>query len=67
MSFWKTARGSRCSSAATSAAASASNPKYTMTGVLPTYAPLSGDVGTVSMVDAQFQNADPSGIVRSFT
>jgi hypothetical protein len=51
----------------TSGAASASNPTYTMTGVLPTYTPLSGDVGQVSTIECQFQNADPSGIVKANT
>lgn len=46
-------------------ATSATNPSFTMTGILPSYTPLSGDVGQVSTVDAQFQNADPSGIVQA--
>lgn len=50
---------------ADSAAPSTTNPKWTMTGVLPNYQPLSGDVGAVSMVEAQFQNASPTGIVRA--
>jgi hypothetical protein len=51
----------------TSAAVGAANPSYTMTGVLPAYTPLSGDVGQVSTIEAQFQNASPTGIVRSAT
>jgi hypothetical protein len=51
----------------TSAAVGTTNPSYTMTGVLPAYTPLSGDVGAVSTIEAQFQNADPSGIVRAIT
>jgi hypothetical protein len=51
----------------TSGAVSATNPSYTMTGVLPAYTPVSGDVGQVSTIECQFQNADPSGIVRGTT
>lgn len=50
---------------ATSAAVGTDNPSWTMTGVLPAYSPLNGDVGQVSTVEAQFQNSDPSGIVRA--
>lgn len=49
---------------ATSAARSATNPAYLMTGVLPTYSPLNGDVGEASTIDAQFQNAAQTGITR---
>ena len=49
----------------TSGAVSATNPSYTMTGVLPSYTPLSGSVGEASTIDANFRNADQSGIVRA--
>lgn len=44
---------------------SADNPEYRMTGVLPTYSPLNGDVGQASTIEAKFENAAQSGIVRA--
>jgi hypothetical protein len=49
------------------AAVSATNPSYTMQGVLLTYSPIDGDVGDVSTTEVTFANADPSGIVRDAT
>jgi hypothetical protein len=49
---------------ATSAARSANNPAYTMTGVLPNYQPLNGDVGEASTIQATFRNASQTGIQR---
>lgn len=49
---------------ATSAARSATNPAYTMTGVLSSYQPLNGDVGDASTIDATFRNSAQTGIQR---
>lgn len=49
----------------TSAARSATNPAYLMTGVLAAYSPLNGDVGDPSSIDAEFQNASQTGITRA--
>ena len=49
----------------TSAAVSATNPSYTMTGVLPEFSPLSGSVGEASTTDVTFQNSGQAGIVRA--
>jgi hypothetical protein len=49
------------------AAVSATNPKYTMTGRLTTYSPISGAKGDASMVTLTFVNASQTGVVRSFT
>lgn len=49
----------------TSAAVSATNPQYTMTGVLPNYSPVSGSVGEPSTIEANFRNASQAGIVRA--
>jgi hypothetical protein len=46
-------------------AVSATNPSYTMTGVLPEYTPIDGSVGDASKVSVTFQNSDQSGIVRA--
>jgi hypothetical protein len=48
----------------TSAARSATNPAYTMTGVLSSYSPLNGDVGDASTIDATFRNSSQTGIQR---
>lgn len=48
-----------------SGAVSATNPSYTMQGVLPSFSPLAGSVGEVSTTEVAFQNADQSGIVRA--
>lgn len=49
----------------TSGAVSATNPSYTMTGVLPEFSPLAGDVGDVSTTDVTFQNSGQTGIVKA--
>lgn len=41
----------------TSAAASSTNPKYTMTGILTTYNPIAGAVGDASTTDVPIRNA----------
>jgi hypothetical protein len=47
--------------------ASADNPKYTMTGILPSY-PLSSDgPGQLQTVDVTFENTGEDGIVPSHT
>ena len=51
----------------TSAAAGASNPEYRMSGVLPSYTPLSGSVGEPSTIEASFRNASQAGITRNVT
>jgi hypothetical protein len=48
----------------TSGARSATNPAYVMTGVLPSYQPLNGDVGDASSIQATFRNAAQTGIQR---
>lgn len=50
---------------ASSAAASATNPEYQMTGVLPAYTPLDADLGQASEIQANFRNADQAGITRA--
>lgn len=49
----------------TDAVVSATNPLYTMTGVLPNYTPISGSVGEASTVSVEFSNSGDAGIVRS--
>lgn len=44
---------------------SATNPLYTMTGVLPNYTPLAGSVGEASTISAEFSNSGETGIVRT--
>lgn len=44
---------------------SETNPSYTMTGVLPSYTPLDGQVGQASKVSVTFKNSGDSGIVRA--
>lgn len=50
---------------ATSASVSATNPLYTMTGILPEYTPIDGSVGDASKVSVTFQNSGAAGIVRT--
>ncbi len=50
---------------ATNAAVSATNPLYTMTGVLPNYTPIAGGVGEASTISAEFSNSGDTGIVRT--
>lgn len=47
------------------AAVSATNPSYTMQGLLMSYSPLAGSVGEASTMSVTFQNGDESGIVRA--
>lgn len=47
----------------TSAAASVTNPKATMSGLLFSYNFLDGSIGDASMTQAEFMNGDPAGIV----
>lgn len=49
----------------TSGAVSATNPSYTMQGILANYSPLSGSVGEPSATEVTFLNGDTSGIVRA--
>lgn len=49
----------------TSATASATNPAYNGTFILPEYVPIDGQVGAASMMTVTFQNASQSGISRS--
>ena len=49
----------------TNAAVSATNPLYTMTGVLPTFSPISGNVGDASTISVEFTNSGDTGIVRT--
>lgn len=46
-------------------AVSATNPLYTMTGVLPSYSPIAGGVGEASTTTAEFSNSGDTGIVRT--
>jgi hypothetical protein len=45
-------------------AASATNPRYSGTFILPEYVPIDGQVGAASMLSVTFQNASQSGITR---
>lgn len=49
----------------TNAAVSATNPQYSMTGVLPNYTPISGGVGELSTVSVEFSNSGDAGITRA--
>lgn len=49
----------------TNATASATNPAYNGTFILPDYTALDGQVGAASMLTITFQNASQSGISRS--
>lgn len=49
----------------TSGGVSATNPSYTMTAVLPEFAPLDAGVGEASKVTVTFQNAGADGITRA--
>jgi hypothetical protein len=48
----------------TSAVASATNPEYTMTGVLLGFNPIAGSVGEASASDVPIRNSSPAGIQR---
>lgn len=47
------------------AAVSATNPSYTMKGVLLNYSPLAGAIGEASATEVSFRNGDQSGIVKA--
>jgi hypothetical protein len=47
----------------TSAAESATNPTMTMTGIILSYNPLAGDVGSASTTDIVIRNAAQTGLV----
>lgn len=47
---------------ATSAARSATNPGFSMSALLFNYNPLDGDIGTPSMISAEFKNSGSSGL-----
>lgn len=49
----------------TSGAVSATNPSYTMQGLLMSYSPLDASVGDASTTSVSFQNGATSGIVRA--
>ena len=46
-------------------AVSATNPSFTMVGVLTNYSPLAGGVGEVNATEVTFRNASSSGVVRA--
>lgn len=48
-------------------AVSATNPKYTMTSRLFSYAPIAGAYGDASTTDVTFRNAGTAGLVRGTT
>jgi hypothetical protein len=52
---------------ATSSAAGATNPEYTMSGVLPEYTPIDGSVGDIATVKVKFANASGAGITRAIS
>lgn len=49
----------------TSAAVSATNPSYTMTGVLLSYNPIAGAIGEASTTDVSIRNQSATGLVRA--
>jgi hypothetical protein len=49
----------------TAAAVSATNPKWTMQGLLLSYTPLAGSVGEASQTSVTFVNGSSTGIVRA--
>ena len=51
----------------TEAAVSATNPAFTMDGLLMSYSPLAGSVGEASTMSVTFQNGGATGIVRDVT
>lgn len=46
-------------------AVSATNPQYTMQGLMMNYSPLAGSVGEASTTQVAFQNGSQTGIVRA--
>ena len=51
----------------TSGAISATNPAYSGNAVLETYPPITGEVGTLAMVTANFRSGGGSALVRDIT
>jgi len=51
----------------TNAAVSSTNPRYDMTGVLLSYAPIAGSVGEASTTDVTIRNASQTGLTRNIT
>lgn len=51
----------------TSAAVSATNPEYSMTGVLTTYNPIAGAKGEASTTTLTFRNSTQGGLTKSYT
>lgn len=49
----------------TSAAVSATNPRYDMTGILLSYDPIDGDVGDASTTDVEIPNGGSTGLTRN--
>lgn len=49
----------------TSAAVSATNPTFTMTGRLFNYSPLEGSLGDLSTTEVEIRNAGTTGLVRA--
>jgi hypothetical protein len=47
------------------AAVSATNPSWTMEGILLNYSPLAGGVGEANATEVTFRNAGSSGVVRA--
>lgn len=50
---------------ATNAAVSATNPLYSMTGVLLNYSPIAGAVGAASTTDVTIRNSASTGLTRA--
>jgi len=48
----------------TSASASATNPKFSMTSRMYSYSPIAGGVGDASTTDVTFRNAGTAGLIR---
>lgn len=53
------------SAKATTAATSATNPLYSMTGVLLSYSPLDGSVGDLAETEVEITNASATGVTRA--
>lgn len=49
----------------TSSAVSATNPKYTLTGVITDYNPIAGSVGDEATADVSWVNTATTGVVRA--
>jgi hypothetical protein len=49
----------------TNAATSATNPLFSMSGLLMTYSPIAGAIGEASSTDVTFRNATQAGLTRA--